>query len=65
MYVYYSTQRPVGPGTFPKKSGCEVYNFANSTYCPKIGRMAWGYISYIEPLTDKEAAEYELTGEND
>lgn len=42
---YYSTQRPVGPGTYPKPQGNavkEVFNFDGKTYCKEIGREAWG-----------------------
>lgn len=44
---YYSTQRPVGPGTFPKlpeNKVLEVHNFDAKTFCEEIGREAWGYI---------------------
>lgn len=59
---YYSTQRPVGIGTFPKSQTVErIENFERRTYCPEIGREAWGFIEYAEPLTEKEAADYELT----
>lgn len=58
---YYSTQRPVGPGTYPRKDGREsIHNFDYKTYCEEIGREAWGYIDYPEPLTEKEMSEYEL-----
>lgn len=58
---YYSTQRPFGPGTFPKKDGREtIVNFNEKTYCEEIGREAWGYIDYPEPLTKEEAVSYEL-----
>lgn len=58
---YYSTYRPVGPGTYPRKDGREtIHNFDNKTYCKEIGREAWGYIDYPEPLTDEEISEYEL-----
>ena len=58
---YYSTQRPVGPGTYPRKDGGEtIHNFSNKTYCEEIGREAWGYIDYPEPLTEKEMLSYEL-----
>ena len=57
---YYSTQRPVGPGTYPRKDGGEtIHNFSNKTYCEEIGREAWGYIDYPEPLTEKEMLSYE------
>lgn len=59
---YYSTQRPFGPGTFPKKDGREtITNYDGPTYCEEIGREAWGHIEYPEPLTEQEAQEYELT----
>lgn len=61
MTRYYSTQRPFGPGTFPQKDGREtITNFDGKIYCPEIGREAWGFIEYPEPLTQKEAADYEL-----
>lgn len=59
---YYSTQRPVGPGTFPRQDGTEtVTNFDGPTYCEEIGREAWGYIEYREPITTEAVQAYELT----
>ena len=61
---YFSTQRPVGPGTFPKPDGnkvVEIHNFDSKTYCEKIGREAWGYIDYEQSLSTEQAASYELT----
>lgn len=63
MYRYYSTQRPVAPGTFPKKKGCEISNYPQKFYIDGTGFYAWGHIDYLEPLTDAEAAEYELKPE--
>lgn len=62
-YRYYSTQRPFGPGTFPKKDGREtITNFYDGKiFCEEIGREAWGFIEYSEPLTEKEIRDYELT----
>lgn len=61
MTRYYSTQRPIAPGTFPRQDGKEtVTNFDDKTYCEEIGREAWGYIEYSEPLTAREAEAYEL-----
>jgi len=62
MVKYYSTQRPVMPGGFPKKAIVEkIENFDIKTYCEEIGREAWGFIEYRELLTKEEAAAYELT----
>ena len=61
---YYSTQRPVGPGTYPRQGGTEtVKNFDGPIYCKEIDREAWGYIDYRTPLTEEEAERLELTPE--
>ena len=61
MYRYYSIMRPCGPWTFPQKDGREtVVNFDGKIYCEEIGRVAWGYIEYPEPLTEQEVKNYEL-----
>ncbi len=60
---YYSTQRPVMPGSFPKPDGnkvLEIVNFDERTPCPDIGRDAWGYIEYEQPLDEATARNYEL-----
>lgn len=61
---YYSTQRPVTPGSYPKGQGnkvLEIHNFDSRTYCEEIQREAWGYVEYEKPLTEREVADYELT----
>lgn len=67
MKRYYSTQRPVGPGTYPRKDGRETVTnfFGGKIYCEEIEKEAWGYIEYPQPLTEKEAADYELTPAGD
>lgn len=63
-YRYYSTQRPVAPGTFPKPAGnkvVDIQNFDCRTYCEAIGREAWGYIDYEAPIAPEQATEYALT----
>lgn len=58
---YYSIMRPVMPGSYPKRNiVTEVKNFEEKTYCEEIGREAWGYIDYSEPLAKEEAEAYEL-----
>lgn len=58
---YYSTQRPVMPGSFPKSRTVRaIHNFDTKTFCEEIGREAWGYIDYEEALTKEEAEAYEL-----
>lgn len=62
MVKYYSTMRPVMPGGFPKKEAVErIQNFDTKTFCEEVGREAWGFIEYREPLTKEEADAYELT----
>ena len=61
-YRYYSTQRPVGPGTYPKDSA-EMVGFENFDHRQPVddGKIqAWGYVEYKEPLTKKQQDAYEL-----
>lgn len=60
---YYSTQRPVMPGSYPKEGVVEIENFDERTLCKEIGREAWGYIEYDRELTEAETRDYELTPE--
>lgn len=62
MFRYYSTQRPVLPGGFPRNVDVEkIENFDTKKFCEEIGREAWGYIEYQKNLTKEEADAYELT----
>ncbi len=63
MKIYYSTQRPIAPGTYPKQGAVNIVNFDEKTYVRRLGREAWGYIYYNEPLPEKLARDYELTPE--
>ena len=54
MYKYYSTQRPIDPGTFPQPEGnppLEVINYDERL--PVSGEVfrAWGELTYQEPLS--------------
>lgn len=57
---YYSTQRPVAPGTYPRRGAQKIMNFDCRAQVELIGRQAWGYIEYDRDLTEKEAKDYEL-----
>ncbi len=60
---YYSTQRPIMPGSFPKPEGnkiLKIHNFNERTYCRELGRDCWGYIDYEKPLTRYDCDSYEL-----
>lgn len=58
---YYSTQRPVMPGGFPKsRKVLGIINFDSREYVEEIGRSAWGYIKYDGPLSEKDVEAYEL-----
>lgn len=63
MVRYFSTQRPVSPGSYPRGGALKAVNFEEKTFCEEIGREAWGVIEYAAPLPAAEAAEYELTME--
>ena len=61
---YYSTQRPIAPGSFPEPEGNTVeriVNFPAKTYVDEIWKQAWGYIDYEQSLSEKDASDYELT----
>lgn len=62
-YKYYSLERPVMPGTYPKPKdnpAMLIHNFNSREYVPEIGRIAWGYIEYDKPLENKDIDGYEL-----
>lgn len=68
MIRYFSTQRPVSPGTYPKPDGNPaklIHNFGSRKFITNIGKEAWGYVEYEKPLTEKDAANYELVQEVD
>ena len=63
MYRYYSTQRPVDIGTFPKPTGnmpVEIHNSDKRQPVEGGSMQAWGWLEYAKPLTEKEASDYEL-----
>lgn len=57
---YYSTQRPVAPGTYPKRGCQKIMNFDDRIHIDEIGKEAWGYIDYDRELTPQETSNYEL-----
>ncbi|MBR3018343.1 MAG: hypothetical protein IKH57_14925 [Clostridia bacterium] len=63
LYRYYSTQRPVDIGTFPKPADnkpVEIHNYDKRIPVENGTMQAWGYLEYAKPLTEKEAGDYEL-----
>lgn len=63
MYRYYSKNRPVSIGTYPRKDTfLRMENFDTKQHI-REGLWAWGYIEYSEPLTIAEIENYELEGE--
>lgn len=64
MTTYYSTQRPIGPGTYPKPQNnkvIEIKNFDKKEKIEKEDINAYGYIKYEKPLMPAAAKTYELT----
>ena len=62
-YRYYSTQRPVDLGTFPKLPGnapVEIINFDERRMVEGGTIRAWGELAYLKPLTEKQMDDYEL-----
>lgn len=63
LYKYYSTQRPVDIGTFPKppyNKPNEIFNYDQRVPVENGSFLAWGYLTYTRPLTEKQASDYEL-----
>lgn len=61
---YFSIHRPVMIGSYPKSQRVlEIKNFDSLKFIDSIGRQAWGWIEYEQPLTEKEADDYELLPE--
>ncbi len=62
VYKYYSTQRPVGIGTFPKTENgpAKIVNFDQREEVENGRFRAWGYLLYSTPLSQKQMDDYEL-----
>jgi len=61
---YYSTQRPVTPGSYPECARVKkIVNFDRRTYCKEIDREAWGCIDMAGALPEGEAEKWELVPE--
>lgn len=59
VFRYYSTQRPVSLGTYPKSNNVvDIVNY--NERIEKDDTLAWGYIDYKEPLTQDLVNSYEL-----
>ena len=68
LYKYYSTQRPVDIGTFPKlpsNAPDEIVNYEGRIWVEHDTRLAWGHITYTKPLTEQQVADYELRPSRD
>lgn len=57
---YYSTQRPIVPGSVPGAGLTEVYNFNSKTFVPEIDREAYGWAEYDHVLTADQVEQFEL-----
>lgn len=63
LYQYYSTQRPVDIGTFPKpphNAPDEIANYDQRIPVEGGAFRAWGHLTYTKPLTEKQVSDYEL-----
>lgn len=68
LYRYYSTQRPVDLGTYPKEPDNPLVGFLN--YDDRISvehgaYWAWGEVTYRAPLTTDQLIQYELQPSRD
>lgn len=59
MYRYYTLYRPPTLGAVPR-GFASVVEFDARRYVDEIGREAWGYIEYENPIPPKDVIAYEL-----
>lgn len=61
-YRYYSTQRPIDIGTFPKfgNQPIQIENYDSRKWVEGGAFRAWGVLTYATPLTQKQMDDYEL-----
>lgn len=62
-YRYYSTHRPIGPGTIPPPrlyKPLEVINYDEPLPVEDGAMIAWGEVHYSQPLPERAASDYEL-----
>lgn len=65
-YRYYSTERPVTPGSFPKPHGNKILaveNFETRSYVGRLGCEAWGYVEYESPVSEVLLNDFELVSD--
>lgn len=63
MIRYYSCERPISIGTYPKieeNPVLNIVNFDERQYVSAIKNKAYGYIEYENPLDDEVLKSYEL-----
>ena len=67
LYNYFSTQRPVDIGTFPKTPNgpLSFVNFDERLTVENGAFRAWGVLTYSAPLSEKQINDYELRAAKD
>ena len=68
LYRYYSTQRPVDIGTYPKDPDNPLTGFLNYDERTSVEHgafRAWGEVIYRSPLTPDQIYQYELRPSRD
>lgn len=61
MARYYMTQRPPMPGAMPKQGLVDIEDLDPDNIIPEIGKGAYAFPTYSEPLNRKSVCDYELT----
>lgn len=63
MFKYYSTQRPIEPGSFPNRPdnrAANIVNYDERRHVENSSFQAWGELTYESPLSQEEVSAYEL-----
>ncbi|MBR2682442.1 MAG: hypothetical protein IKF14_13360 [Atopobiaceae bacterium] len=61
--IAYSTNRPIGLGTWPSQHRDKVvafHHFDKPTFVPEIRRTSFGYIEFSEDIPKEDLDAYEL-----
>ncbi len=64
-YKYYSTQRPIDIGTYPKLPGVELVFYDRRKPVEHGTAQAWGELIYDAPLSPEQVSSYELRPSRD
>ncbi len=64
-FRYYSTERELNVGNYPKENLIRVVRFDDKSNVKYTKNQAWGYVEYCSPLTGQQRGDFRLTSEEE